>query len=57
MSSSSITPLRANATSSACVSTTMPSATGVLQAIASFGAFSILTWHIRQLPSIDSFGW
>ena len=33
------------------VRTTMPSATIVLQAICSFGIFSISTRHMRQLPS------
>jgi len=35
----------------------MPSVIGVLHEMASLGAFSILTWHMRQLPSIESFGW
>jgi hypothetical protein len=34
----------------------MPSVTRVLQAIWSFGAFSISTRHIRQLPEMVSPG-
>jgi hypothetical protein len=34
----------------------MPSATRVLQAICNFGAFSISTRHMRQLPAIVSAG-
>ncbi len=36
--------------------TTMPSLTCVLQAIWSFGIFSISTWHMRQLPSTGRSG-
>ncbi len=39
-------------TRSFCVCTTMPSVTRVLQAICSFGTFSISTRHMRQLPAI-----
>src|SRR5262249_9423369 len=38
------------------VRTTMPSLTTVLQAICSFGIFSISTRHIRQLPSTGRSG-
>ena len=38
------------------VRTTMPSFTGVLHAIWSFGKPSISTWQSRQDPSMESFG-
>ena len=37
--------------------TTMPSATGVLQAIWSFGFFSTSTRQMRQLPAMERPGW
>jgi hypothetical protein len=51
-----MTACRAAFTRSVSVCTTMPSMMGVLQAIWSFGIFSTSTWHIRQEPSIVSFG-
>jgi hypothetical protein len=55
-SSSSITPWRAVRTRSLVVFTTMPSCTGVLQAIWSLGIPSTSTWHRRQEPSMGSLG-
>jgi hypothetical protein len=55
-SSSSITPSRAWRTLSLSVRMAMPSCTGVLQAIWSFGMPSTSTWQRRQEPSMESFG-
>jgi hypothetical protein len=56
ISKNSITALRTAKTFGLWVSTDMPSATWVLQAICSLGIFSISTRHMRQLPAIESFG-
>ena len=48
--------LRGDGLRARCVCTTMPSVTRVLQAICSFGDFSISTRHMRQLPAIESPG-
>ena len=47
-SSSSIVALRACLISSVSVATIMPSATGVVQAVCSFGIFSMRTTHMRH---------
>src|SRR5262249_17614958 len=52
----SITALRIASTFGLWVKTDIPSVAWVLQAIWSFGIFSISTRHIRQLPAMDSFG-
>ena len=49
-------PARASRTRSLPVRTAIPWATGVAQAICSFGIFSISTRHMRQLPAIVSPG-
>jgi hypothetical protein len=49
--------LWASSTVVVAVRTAMPSATGVLQAVWSFGIFSTSTKHIRQLASGFSLGW
>ena len=56
-SSSSSTPFWAAITFGELVWTTMPSATGVVQAVCRRGIFSISTRHIRQAPTGFSFGW
>ena len=48
--------LRACAISGLSVVTTMPSATGVVQAVCSFGTFSMRTTHMRQAACSDSPG-
>ena len=53
----SSTDLWASSTVVVAVRTAMPSATGVLQAVWSFGIFSTSTRHIRQLASGFSLGW
>jgi hypothetical protein len=50
------TPARASATFGDWLDATIPSATGRLQEVWSFGDFSISTRHIRQLASGFNFG-
>ena len=57
MSRNSNTDWRAFTTSSDRVSTTIPSAQTVEQAVCSFGIFSTRTMHTRQEPSTPSAGW
>ncbi len=47
----------AGSTFALCVCTTMPSVTGVLHAICSFGIPSISTKQMRQSPAGPSLGW
>jgi hypothetical protein len=56
-SRNSITPARALVARGLCVSTTIPSATGVPQAIGGFGAPFTSTRQIRQFPSTRRRGW
>ena len=51
-----MTERRASATSGVFVCATMPSATGVVQAVWSLGSFSICTAQRRQAPASESFG-
>ena len=48
--------LRACAISGVSVCTTMPSVTGVVQAVCSLGIFSMRTTHIRQAACKESPG-
>ena len=57
MSRNSITPLRALVTVSVSVRMTMPSPAGMAQEAIGFGARSISTKHILQLPATDSRSW
>ena len=54
MSRNSITPFCAWTATAECVSTFMPSATGVAHAGSGLGTFSTCTRHMRQLAAIDS---
>ena len=47
---------RVSRTRSVCVSTTMPSAARVLQAMVGRGAFSMSTMHSRHCPATESPG-
>ena len=57
MSRNSITPLRIFSTLGVLVWITMPSAAGIAQDAIAFGARSISTRHMRQLPAMDSRSW
>lgn len=56
-SKNSITPSRAFLTMGELVKIFIPGAAGIAHAATGFGAFSISTRHMRQLPATDRRSW